>query len=286
MYRLCKVKNAGDNITAEATEECFQKMPLEFVGDTQWIQYGEDGSDRTNRTEIPAVQINEGTWPKGSTWRRNPVPACDDFPRLGGHNHKCAGPMFKPPIPGLYGFGPGACASGVASCTLEEMESRAFSWGIVDKVQVPADLEPGDYILSFRWECEQLPQVWSNCADVKIAVKGTAKPSKPFSAWSGCEACCTETKGHCANCTSCLDNKEGDCAYCWSPLKGFDFGAVPKYQCLGAEEPDGGPTVWKPGMPFVGKFYSPGCKKCWKTKDSCKPSPRETMDDEDSEMVI
>merc|ERR1711970_1504082 len=100
---------------------------------------------------------------------------------MGGHNHACAGPMFEPPAPRIYGFGPGSCATGVVPCTPEEMLSRAqdFSFGIVDLVKVPADLLPGDYILGFRWDVEQLPQVWSNCADVKIEVKG--KPTKPFS---------------------------------------------------------------------------------------------------------
>merc|ERR1711879_1004999 len=89
------------------------------------------------------------------------------------------------------------------------------------------DVPPGGYILSFRWDCEQLPQVWSNCADVKVAVTG--KPTKPFSSFAGCEACCTETLGPCANCTQCLNDKSGDCAYCWKPLKGFSFGAIPQY---------------------------------------------------------
>jgi len=175
-YRLCRVKEASINNTADATEECFQKMPLEFVGDKQWIQFG-DGMDPKNRTEINATRISTGTLPAGSTWTRNPIPACNDIPRLGGHNHECSGPMFTPPARGIYGFGPGACASGVASCTLPEMASRAMPYGIVDRVKVP-DVPPGDYILSFRWDCEQLPQVWANCGDVQIRVKGTANRDK------------------------------------------------------------------------------------------------------------
>lgn len=287
-YRLCKINNPGSNITAEATEECFQKTPLEFVGDKQWIQFGEDGADTSNRTEIPAVRLSKGVLPVGSTWTRNPIPACNDFPRLGGHNHECAGPMFEPPIPGLYGFGPGACASAAADarpCTVAEMASRGMSFGIVDKVKIPENLPPGDYILGFRWECEQLPQVWSNCADVKIKKKGAAKATKPFSKWNGCEPCCANTMGACANCTSCLNDKTGACSYCWTPLKGFTFGAIPQYQCLGYEAADGGPAVWKPGMPF-NTGWSPGCSKCWRTKDSCVSSDRETVDDEDVETLI
>merc|ERR1719162_2803870 len=123
-------------------------------------------------------------------------------------------------------------------------------FGIVDLVHIPEDLEPGDYVLSFRWDCEQLPQVWGNCADVTIAVKDKAEPTKAFSPFSGCEQCCANTLGPCANCTKCENDKTGDCAYCWNSLAGFSFGAIPEYVCLGAEAKDGGPGVWEPGMPF------------------------------------
>jgi len=284
-YRLCKLKEKSAKITEQVSEECFQATPLEFVGDKQWIQFG-NGADVKNRTEIPAVRVTEGVLPKGSIWTRNPIPGCNDVPRMGGHNHKCSGPMFEPPIPGLYGFGPGACASGVAPCTLDEMASRVMPFGIVDLVKIPENLPAGDYALSFRWDCEQLPQVWGNCADVKIKVKGTAKPTKPFSKWSGCEACCTETFGPCSNCTKCLDDKTGDCEYCWKPLPGFSFGAIPQYQCLGHEGPDGGTATWEPGMPFEGVIWSPGCPKCWKTPNSCKPSDRETQDGEELSTLV
>lgn len=38
----------------------------------------------------------------------------------------------------------------------------------IDNVQVPADLEPGMYVLSFRWDCQNSPQIWSICANVAI----------------------------------------------------------------------------------------------------------------------
>merc|ERR1711988_1738430 len=284
-YRLCRLRNKGINITEQVSEECFQQTPLEFVGDKQWIQFG-NGVEGDKMVEIPAVRVTEGVLPEGSTWTRNPIPACSDLPYMGGHNHKCSGPMFEPPIPGLYGFGVGSCASGVQKCTLEEMASRTMDWSVVDTVKVPDDLPEGDYVVSWRWDVEQLPQVWGSCADVQIKVKGAAKPTKAFSAWNGCEACCRETLGPCANCTKCLDDKTGDCAYCWNPLQGFSFGAIPQYQCLGWEAPDGGPAVWKPGMPSEGIRWSPGCKKCWKTQDSCKSSDRETQDGVEQTLLL
>ena len=33
-----------------------------------------------------------------------------------------------------------------------------FAFSIVDSVVVPHDLAPGEYALSFRWDCEQTPQ--------------------------------------------------------------------------------------------------------------------------------
>merc|ERR1712176_1605286 len=124
---------------------------------------------------------------------------------------------------------------------------------------------------------------WSNCADVRIIEEGSdERPTKPFSPWSGCQSCCEETLGPCSNCTKCLNDKTGDCAYCWTPLKGFTFGAIPQYQCLGYEGPDGGTAVWEPGMPF-NTGWSPGCPKCWKTADSCKSSDRES---ESGQLVV
>ena len=41
-------------------------------------------------------------------------------------------------------------------------------WAFRDKVKVPSNLSTGDYVLSFRWDCQRTPQVWSSCADIKI----------------------------------------------------------------------------------------------------------------------
>ena len=31
-----------------------------------------------------------------------------------------------------------------------------------------AGLAAGDYVLGFRWDCEETAQIWSSCADVSI----------------------------------------------------------------------------------------------------------------------
>ena len=40
-------------------------------------------------------------------------------------------------------------------------------WAIIDQVQVPNIT--GDFVLRWRWDTEQNPQIWSHCADVRIA---------------------------------------------------------------------------------------------------------------------
>ena len=42
------------------------------------------------------------------------------------------------------------------------------NWAIKDLVEVPENLEPGEYVLSFRWDCQQSPQVWNSCANIQI----------------------------------------------------------------------------------------------------------------------
>jgi len=224
-YRLCPKD-------AEQTEECFQNSPLEFIGDEQYIQYcslaeynlpldatpdGFNGTtkvtpsqafpkcDLTDRQAINASRINTGTIPAGSTWTRNPIPACNND--LGGSfNYGClvssipnkypilvASDFQFPPVgedlfrPGLLlgGFGGGACGGcnqpegnnppdcdkygklGRNNCTEDESAAQYFAWSVVDKVRVPK-VPPGDYVVSFRWDCEQTPQIWSQCSDVTI----------------------------------------------------------------------------------------------------------------------
>lgn len=44
---------------------------------------------------------------------------------------------------------------------------NGFEFTMVDKLQVPK-LAAGEYSLSWRWDCEETPQVWNSCADVTV----------------------------------------------------------------------------------------------------------------------
>merc|ERR1712187_187815 len=39
-------------------------------------------------------------------------------------------------------------------------------WHITDRVYAPT--EPGEYILQWRWDNEQTPQIWTTCADISV----------------------------------------------------------------------------------------------------------------------
>ena len=41
-------------------------------------------------------------------------------------------------------------------------------WVFGDLVEVPESLEPGEYVLSFRWDCQNTPQIWSACASIEV----------------------------------------------------------------------------------------------------------------------
>ena len=151
-YRLCKVPAEGMHAL---TEECFQQTPLKFYGDSQWIQYGEDV---TTRKEFQAVRTDAGTTPKGSQWTKNPIPACTGA--FGGflEKTKCInGTQFPPPVPSEFGFG-----------TNVYRTVKPFEFVIIDKVEIPKSLESGNYVVSFRWDCEQSPQVWNTCSSVAL----------------------------------------------------------------------------------------------------------------------
>lgn len=174
----------------ELTEECFGSGSLDFVGDEHTIRY----QDTQEEFKIPAMDVNVGTWPEGSQWRRNPLPACNcDRGYCNGHedvkemvpyskdgppspqftNHSIPMPIsgapegldldcwdgtqFPVPFPYGYGYLP--------YLTDPSTPERGL-YSILDTVRVPN--EPGDYVLRWRWDCEQGAQVWTHCADVTI----------------------------------------------------------------------------------------------------------------------
>lgn len=174
LYSLCPSNES-------LTEKCFHRLPLPFVGKTHTIRYLDNGTE----FPIPATDVAEGTWPMGSTWRRNPIPACncDRGDACSAANgtidmqmaYSDAGPPTPKgdatngndcqtgtqfPVPFPYGYGQHMWYNSEGGLSRD-------MWAIVDKLQLPADLT-GDFVLRWRWDTEQNPQIWSHCADVRI----------------------------------------------------------------------------------------------------------------------
>jgi len=160
-YRLCPA-------SSPLTEECFQKMPLEFDRTKQALVW-----NNGTRYPIKGVFVDTGVVPQGSTWARNPIPRVNDDNRGLHDPESCPGPngrsgpgcmQFPAPCPmddGPYawstdGSGQGAC-------------SGDWTAGLIsDHVFIPKDVTPGSYVLGWRWDCEETAQIWQNCADVQI----------------------------------------------------------------------------------------------------------------------
>ena len=152
-YRLCP--RSG---TTPLTESCFQKTPLNFTGrqSFRWADGVEVSFDGT--------YVSSGTVPAGSTWGMNPIPRDDT-----NHTGRSFEPRCKKDDPQHQCIG--ACGNhyynesdggpGRIECPrLPE---------IVDYLDVPAHLAPGEYVLGWRWDCEEATQVWASCSDVTIA---------------------------------------------------------------------------------------------------------------------
>jgi hypothetical protein len=156
-FRLCR-KPAS---LMDLTEECFQKGSLEFVGDTATAIY--DLDNLNERTEFPAYGISLPT----GHWRQNPMPACGDASG-GALSFLCIKPyQFLPRA--AHGNEPMAGFSGAGSIGGVPSQQPLLMWSVEDKMKIPVNLTPGDYVLSYRFDCEQTSQVWNMCADMKIA---------------------------------------------------------------------------------------------------------------------
>jgi len=171
-YRLCP----ADEIL---TEKCFQNHQLEFVQDQQAI-VDRNGS----MTPVSGIFVTEGTYPLGSMWSTIPVPPTWLGPRcLPGPNDTNSTPngcqdweanlVDGPcvPCPGTPGSDCSRCDNGnypAFEPPCDGCEGCDHFHSIRDVVKVPKDLQPGKYVLGWRWDCEATAQVWTNCADVTL----------------------------------------------------------------------------------------------------------------------
>jgi hypothetical protein len=128
------------------TEEEFNKIPLEFVGQ-QGFRWGGGPAHGGHELFFNGTYVTEGTVPKGSKWSLNPVPRFDH------------GAAQKPMCPDKA---PYHCSG------MTDGQNAQPNLEIVDRVMIPKGLKPGDYVLGWRWDCEESNQIWQSCSDVTI----------------------------------------------------------------------------------------------------------------------
>ena len=179
------------------TEACFrgEGRQLAFVGSNSTIRY-RDGSHAPR--SIAARDVRVGTTPAGSAWRRNPIPACNcdkgfdcsvnstasNYSQTSYRNdaqptphtscadgYSCAKGLSCPTgtqfdVPFDFGYGQQIWDLTPASTAKAGNPLAAMTWEIVDTVRAPA--EAGDFVLRWRWDVEQNPQIWTHCADITV----------------------------------------------------------------------------------------------------------------------
>merc|ERR1712224_547847 len=138
-WRLCPK-------SASVTEACFQEHILDFANATQTLRFT-DGHD----VVIPARHTQDGKW------ARNPVPAALEEEN-GAHD------LQSPLAAGAFQF-PMPVAGLIPS---------QWDFSVVESVIIPETIAPGEYLLSWRWDCELSRQVWLNCADITVVAADEA----------------------------------------------------------------------------------------------------------------
>ena len=205
-YRLCP---AG----AELTEQCFAEGALKFNTDTATVRLVNNSiapftlpvrhtPDRKwTRIPVPGPDTRmPARWCKGpefSLQKENSSYPGTEY--SDDRRYDCLGKDPESKQRGQCAEGDGWCWQGTnppggsecCDCNgtcVEAKEELAFpspfsapgidnpwTFSIVETVEVPGDLPAGDYVLSWRWDAEATPQVWLNCADIRIVEEPLVK---------------------------------------------------------------------------------------------------------------
>ena len=137
-YRLCKVNNGK---FWKVTEKCFNKGHLNFYGGVIKDDFYDDiyillaGDTTWIDMDARRGEMTENTWEARQlvTTTEGTTPEGSMWAKL----------TIGRPKKGRY-------------------------FAFKDLVEVPEDLEPGEYVLSFRWDSLHTPQVWNACSNILI----------------------------------------------------------------------------------------------------------------------
>ena len=112
--------------------------------------------------KLSSTFVSVGTSPVGSTWQMLGIPDTH-------HVRPGIGPEEA------WAFPPPCYEPRYPDQPLASLKEARCSWQwinnitIYDQIIVPEHLEPGEYVLGLRWDCETSAQVWQSCADITIA---------------------------------------------------------------------------------------------------------------------
>lgn len=171
-FRLCPADR-------DLNEDCFQSQPIAFASNASMLRWGgtggndnkcEPGKYENCHVSFEALDVSVGTLPEGSAWRKGPIPSAPwsrpatgaSFPPVCQESDACtrAGSHADD--------GPHSRDEGAFPCECSGWgDGDLYRMEIVDKLRVPA-VPAGDYVLGWRWDCEESTQVWASCSDITI----------------------------------------------------------------------------------------------------------------------
>jgi len=156
------------NANGPLTEEEFRKIPLDFDGNSILRWDGEKSTQLEFNTTEKGWETNVGTIPKGSTWRKNPIPTILWYRE---------GPSFEPVCEesdacrkaATTGAWTDGDVNALCKCSGHSNDGPLLpNIEVVDNVKIPSHLKPGRYVLQWRWDCEESDQIWAGCSDIEI----------------------------------------------------------------------------------------------------------------------
>ena len=148
---------------------CFEDTTLNWIPNSQRVQYQDDVCSYVTMTEMEKVGH------KDRIWRFSPIPDTNQI-TLGGEGvctwesvEQFSNAMVEQEFIASFG----AQDSSTMMCDSGPDQHGPKSWHVVDQVRVPADLPAGEYLLSWRWDSYMADQLWTGCADVEIVIGTT-----------------------------------------------------------------------------------------------------------------
>jgi len=159
------------NAYLECVWDCFESTTLDWVPDSQKVQYRDDAC--TYASTEPLTKVGKD----GYVWRSTPIP--DKGQVSNGNEGQCtwdsvlAFSSIEAEQKFTESFGT------IDVCDYGRDQRSTKDWHIMDKVQVPATLPEGEYLLGWRWDAYMADQMWTGCADVKIVDSSSPSLSEP-----------------------------------------------------------------------------------------------------------